>query len=98
MSLGYTTTVGTSSSFNYAEMVLLNRPYCELERHEGRRGTHDLRRVYACADDFDTYFGVVLDDLLTFSTRDICRSGYEALTWSWEVFENGSNLRSGWRS
>jgi hypothetical protein len=36
------------------------------------------------------------------STRDVCRSGSEALTWSWEVydggFEDGSNLRSGWRS
>jgi hypothetical protein len=31
-----------------------------------RNGTdmHDLRRVYARADDFDPYFGVVLDDLL----------------------------------
>ena len=35
-----------------------------------RGGTHDLCRVYARTDDFDTYFGVVLDDLLAlFHTR-----------------------------
>jgi len=39
--------------FNYAEMVLLNRPYCK-----------DLRRIHARAYDFDAYFRVVLDDLV----------------------------------
>ena len=34
----------------------------EIERNGS--DTHDLRRVYARADDFDTDFGVVLDDLL----------------------------------
>ena len=34
----------------------------EIEINEN--DTHDLRRVYTRADDFDSDFGVVLDDLL----------------------------------
>ena len=98
------------TSFDYAEMVLFDRPYCELGQQgkdkgwmRGEQGyTHDLRRVNARTDNFDTYFSVVLDDLLTVFHLQRCRSGSEALTWSWDVydggFEDGSNLRSGWRS
>ena len=98
------------TSFDYAEMVLFDRPYCELGQQGKNKGwmrgeqgyTHDLRRVNARTDNFDTYFSVVLDDLLTVFHLQRCRSGSEALTWSWDVydggFEDGSNLRSGWRS
>ena len=39
-----------------------------------RGGTHNHCSVYARADDFDTHFGVVLDDLLAlFHTRRLQR-------------------------
>ena len=50
--------------------------------NEGGDDTHDLRRIYARADDFDTYFGVVLDDLLALFQKERNRNGSEALTWS----------------
>ena len=52
--------------------------------------THDLRHVYARTNDFDTYFGVVLDDLLAVFHIRRCRSESEALTWSWERTTVGS--------
>ena len=75
-------------------MVLLDRPYCELvQKYEhDEKGTvgrirNDLRRVYARADDFDTYFGVVLDDLLALVPHltQQEKRGSEALPWSCEV-------------
>jgi hypothetical protein len=68
-----------------------------------RGGTHDLRRVYARADDFDTYFWCCSRWPVGFVPHaTFAEAGTEELTWSWEVydggFEDGSNLRSGWRS
>jgi len=38
-----------------------------MTRRKRRNGhTHDLRRVYAGTNDFDSYFSIILDDLLAF--------------------------------
>ena len=76
--------------FDHAKVVFLDRPYCELRRGQGRYGcldqgnvrdvTHDLRRVYPGAYDFDAYFRVVLDDLLV-GKGERKRIGREERVW-----------------
>jgi hypothetical protein len=58
-----------------------------------RNITHDFRRIYAGANDFDAYFCVVFDDLLVrqgevegeIQHGKGKKSEFGGLTWSWEV-------------